>query len=308
MLSYRTDLALESVRNRNFSEDPENPENLKFSQFSKSRITQHVRGECFRITEIMIPDEDAGAPLGKPAGRYITLESEPLSGFSDQYEQMSLELAGEIRALLPETGGILVAGLGNASITPDALGVRVTEKVLATRHLQEELSAQDQDDFLRQLRPVSVIAGGVMGQTGIESAEFLKAVAGLVRPSAILAIDALACSDLGRLGTTIQIADTGIAPGSGVANPRKALNQENFGIPVIGIGVPTVIGLQAISENLQNSGESLENPAEIPEEFSGMMVTPRDVDRLISQSAYLLACGINLALQPNLTYTDVAGL
>ncbi|MDE5884211.1 MAG: GPR endopeptidase [Oscillospiraceae bacterium] len=285
MLGYRTDLALETVTGLQ----------------EKPRITEHHRGNYFQITEIVIPDEDAGRSLGKPAGRYITLESEPLSGFSDQYEQMAVELAGEIRELIPDDGGILVAGLGNANITPDALGVRVTEKILATRHLQKELTEQD-DDFLKQLRPVSVIAGGVMGQTGIESAEFLQVVAELVQPAAILAIDALACSDLERLGTTIQIADTGIAPGSGVANHRKALNQENFGVPVIGIGVPTVIGIRSIAETISETvSESL------PEAFSGMMVTPRDIDRLISQSAYILACGINLALHPDLKYTDVAG-
>ncbi|MDE6731012.1 MAG: GPR endopeptidase [Oscillospiraceae bacterium] len=296
MLGYRTDLALETVTGLQ----------------EKPRITEHHRGKYFQITEIIIPDDTAGRSLGKPAGRYITLESAPLSGFSDQYEQMAMELAGEIRALLPDdnnynnkynnNNSILVAGLGNANITPDALGVRVTEKILATRHLQKEL--QD-DDFLKQLRPVSVIAGGVLGQTGIESAEFLQAIAGLVKPAAILAIDALACSDLERLGTTIQIADTGIAPGSGVANHRKALNQENFGVPVIGIGVPTVIGIRSIAENLSENitGDCYQ----IPESFSGMMVTPRDVDRLISQSAYILACGINLALHPTLKYTDVAG-
>ena len=178
MLGYRTDLALETVTGLQ----------------EKPRITEHHRGKYFQITEIVIPDDTAGRSLGKPAGRYITLESAPLSGFSDQYEQMAMELAGEIRALLPDdnNNGILVAGLGNANITPDALGVRVTEKILATRHLQKELTEQD-DDFLKQLRPVSVIAGGVMGQTGIESAEFLQAIAGLVKPAAILAIEALAC-------------------------------------------------------------------------------------------------------------------
>lgn len=293
MLGYRTDLALESVRN--FSDHPETADNP-----GQSRLIQHTRGKYFQITEIRIPDEAAGRPLGKPPGRYITLETAPLSGFSDQYESMAQELAEEIRDLIPHDGGILVAGLGNANITPDALGVRVTEKILATRHLQKELTEQD-DDFLKHLRPVSVIAGGVMGQTGMESAEFLQAVTGLVKPTAMIAIDALACSELERLGTTIQIADTGIAPGSGVANHRKSLNQETFGIPVIGIGVPTVIGMQSIAEDI--AGDS----AGIPEVFSGMMVTPRDVDRLISQSAYLLACGINLALHPELTYTDVAG-
>lgn len=282
MLNYRTDLALESLTDLQ----------------DKKGITEHHRGNYFQITEIIIADDESGRPLGKGKGNYITLESEALSRFSDNYEQMAGELAEELRNLLPAEGSVLVAGLGNQNITPDALGPRATEKILATRHLQKEL-AQEDEDFLKNLRPVSVLAGGVLGQTGIESAELLKAVAEWIHPTAMIAIDALACSALERLGTTIQISDTGIAPGSGVANHRMALNSENFGIPVIAIGVPTVIGIRNIAEDITGQ-ESVRN---IPD----MMVTPRDVDRLITQASHLLACGINMALHPQMQYTDVAG-
>ncbi|MDE6707987.1 MAG: GPR endopeptidase [Oscillospiraceae bacterium] len=282
MLSYRTDLALENIA----------------SLQDKTGITEHHRGNYFNITEIIISDDESGKPLGKGKGTYITLETEMLSRFSDNYEQLARELAQELRNLLPETGSILVAGLGNKNITPDALGVRATEKILATRHLQKELTQED-EEFLKNLRSVSVVAGGVLGQTGIESAELLKAVVKLIQPEAMIVIDALACSALERLGTTIQISDTGIAPGSGVANHRMAINAENFGIPIIAIGVPTVIGIRNIAEDY--TGEVL------AEKLPDMMVTPRDIDRLIIQASHLLACGINMALHPQMQYTDVAG-
>ena len=282
-MQYRTDLALESLN----------------SVQMDSGITQKKRGQYFRITEINIEDDESGKPLNKGKGRYITLEGESLSRFSDDYEPMAEEFADELRQLLPEKGCILVAGLGNAEITPDALGVKTASKVLATRHLQRELE-KEEEEFLKSLRSVAVISGGVLGQTGMETAELLSAIVEKIQPSAVIAVDALACSSLERLGTTIQISDTGISPGSGVNNRRKALNMESMGIPVVAIGVPTVIGVQTIAEDLTG-----ENP--IPP-ISDMMVTPRDIDRLISQSAHLLACGINLALQPQMHYADVVGL
>ncbi len=282
-MQYRTDLALESLARTQVREG----------------ITEHKRGEHFSITEIRIADDASGRPLGKGKGRYITLEGQSLSRFSDHFEQMALEFAAELRPLLPESGGVLVAGLGNQDITPDALGPRVAAKVLATRHLRKELEAED-EAFLKDLRQVSVLAGGVLGQTGIETAELLLAVCDKIAPCAVVAVDALACSSLHRLGTTVQLSDTGIAPGSGVANHRMALTQENFGIPVIGVGVPTVIGMRTIAEDLTGQPPKLPAP--------DMMVTPRDVDRLISQAAHLVACGINLALHPQMDYADVCGL
>lgn len=282
-MQYRTDLALESLA----------------AVRKPSGITEHKRGEHFRITEIHIADDESGRPLGKGKGRYITLEGQALSRFSDDHGPMAQELAAELRPLLPDEGCVLVAGLGNMDITPDALGPRTTAKVLATRHLKQELADED-EAFLKDLRPVCVLAGGVLGQTGIETAELLQAVAERIKPSAVIAVDALACSSLERLGTTIQISDTGISPGSGVANHRAALNAETFGIPVIGIGVPTVIGMRTIAEDLTGK---LPLPTK-----QDMMVTPRDVDRLILQAAQLLACGINLALHPQMDYADVAAL
>lgn len=270
MLTYRTDLALESVSEL------------------QTGFTKYQRGTYFEITEIRITDTQAGKAFGRPKGRYITLTGESLSGFSAHYPEMTEEFAQELRNLLPETGLIFVAGLGNQQITPDALGVRVTEKIIATRHLQKAL-ASEEEEFLKQLRPVSTLAGGVLGQTGIESAELIQAVCEKIRPSAVIAVDALACTAPERLGRTIQLADTGISPGSGVSNHRTALNQETLGIPVIGIGVPTVINTRYLAEHAPD-----------------MTVAPRDIDRLIIQAAHLIGCGINLALQPDMTYADIA--
>ncbi|MBR7039147.1 MAG: GPR endopeptidase [Oscillospiraceae bacterium] len=282
-MDCRTDLALESLA----------------SVRTRRGITEHRRGKLFRTTEIVIEDDDAGRPLGRGRGRYITLESAPLAQFPDDHEAMARELAEEIAALLPPEGLVLVAGLGNTAITPDALGPRTASHVLATRHLRDALTDED-EPFLRTLRPVAVLAGGVLGQTGIESAELVGAVADRIRPAAVIAVDALACTALERLGTTVQLSDAGIAPGSGVANHRAALDAATLGVPVIAAGVPTVIGVRTLTEDL--TGRTPSPPRQ------DMMVTTRDIDRLIDQAARLLACGIDLALHPQLRYEDVVTL
>ena len=278
----RTDLALEQI---SADELPEG-------------VTVSSRGKAFDITEIVISDESCRETLGKGKGRYITLEGCSLSRFSDEYEDMAAELADELKKLIPE-GEVLVAGLGNRDITPDAIGPRTAEKVLATRHLRDELDCEEAD-FLSSLRRVSVIAGGVLGQTGIESAELLHAICAEIKPSAVIAADALACSDIKRLGTTIQICDSGISPGSGGSNARKELSYSKLGVPVIAIGVPTVVDMHTIVRSYTDSDISGDMP--------NMLVTPKDIDRLTERAAQLIAFGINLALHPSLSFEDVRGL
>ena len=280
-MDIRTDLALESI-----SAD-ELPESVHIS----------FRGKAFRITEIVIDDDSLIASIGKGKGRYITLEGERLSRFSGDYRLMAQELAQELSVLLPD-GDILVTGLGNNDITPDAIGPQTAAKILATRHISDQPDCFG--ELLTSLRPVSSFAGGVMGQTGIETAEIVRAIAAELRPAAIIAIDALACTDINRLGSTIQITDTGIFPGSGVSNRRKELSEKVFGIPVIAVGVPTVVDMHTIVKNL--TGKSING------ELPNMMVTPRDIDRLTERASQLLAFGINLALQPTLSFEDVRGL
>lgn len=282
-MEIRTDLALERVA----SVPP-----------IKHGIHQKNRGEAFRITEIIIDDDSHISELGKGKGRYITLEGSSLSKFSDDYEDMAQELAAELKSLVPD-GEILVVGLGNNDITPDALGPQVAAKVLATRHLRDELDS-DEEAFLTSLRRVSVFAGGVLGQTGIETAEIVRAICRELKPAGIIAVDALACSDISRLGTTIQLSDSGISPGSGVSNARKELSRKIFGIPVIAVGVPTVVDMHTIVRGYTGKDPDSQLP--------NMMVTPRDVDRLTERASQLIAFGINLALHPNLSFEDVRGL
>ncbi len=282
-METRTDLALERL--------------AAAPEFGEG-IHQIKRGRSFRITEIVIDDDSHLSTIGKGKGRYITLESSGLSRFSDDYEDMTAELAQELSELIP-AGDILVVGLGNNDITPDALGPQTAAKVLATRHLRDELDSTE-EEFLTSLRRVSVFAGGVLGQTGIETAELVKAVCRETSPAGIIVIDALACSDVSRLGTTIQISDSGISPGSGVSNARRELSQKLFGVPVIAVGVPTVVDMHTIVRSLAGKTQLSQLP--------NMMVTPRDVDRLIERSAQLIAFAINLALHPALSFEDVQGL
>lgn len=283
-MSIRTDLALERINN---------------GIPSQRGIHSLSRGEYFHITDIKIDSDHAGKAIGKPRGRYLTLETTALSRFSDKYQELTQEFARELSAFLPEKGCVLVTGLGNSAITPDALGPRCAGKILATRHLKSELQAGEAD-FFRALRPVSVLQSGVLGQTGIESAEMVSAVCRMTSPSAVIAIDALACSELSRLGTTIQMCDSGISPGSGVHNKRMELSEKTLGVPVIAIGVPTVVDLHTAAENLTGSVVSPDSP--------NMMVTPKDVDRLIDHASAMIATGINLALHKELTFADAESL
>lgn len=276
----RTDLAVECVT----------------GEVIKKGITRRIRGENFKITEICISDDESGAEIGKPAGRYVTLESSSLNGFGGDYNDMVHELADELSEFIP-SGHIMVAGLGNDGITPDALGVVTAENIIATRHLKSELQ---EDEFIRSLRPVSVLISGVIGKTGIETAEIIRSVTDKTLPSAIIAVDALACSDISRLGTTIQISNSGICPGSGVQNRRKELSLKTLGVPVIAIGVPTVVSMHTLIENLTDI---------VPDEsMPDMLVTPKEIDKIINHCSSVISMAINLALQKNLSFEDIEEL
>ena len=277
-MNIRTDLALESVN----------------ATKVRDGITKISRGKAFKVTEIKIAEDRHGVPIGKKKGRYITLEGALWDVFSESFRDMACELSEELSQLVPK-GPALVIGLGNNDITPDALGPQAASRVLATRHLREELGSED--EFLSGLRQVSVMASGVLGQTGIETAEIIEGLLEKLKPSCVIAVDALACSDISRLGTTIQLSDSGISPGSGVANKRKELSEATLGIPVIAAGVPTVVDMYTIVEGMTGRRAVTEVP--------NMMVTPRDVDRLIERSSALISMGINLALHPELSFEDV---
>ena len=264
-------------------------------------ITVRERGSAFRITEIVIDTDAHGAAIGRGRGRYLTLETADLHHTTPHLRGQAAELAEELRQFIPP-GAVLVAGLGNADITPDAIGPETAGRILATRHLRRELSEHAPDTaFLRELRQVSVLANGVLGQTGIETAELIAALRQTVAPACVIAIDALACSDLHRLGTTVQISDAGISPGSGVRNARAELSQRTLGVPVIAVGVPTVVDLHTVVQQAADGHADLQN---VP----NMMVTPRNIDELLHHAARLLALSLNLALHPQLSFEDADAL
>lgn len=275
----RTDLAVEEI-----------PEQLC------EGVTLHKRGKAFSVTEIIIDSDKSGESIGKRRGRYITMESGSIAGFPENFNEMAQELADELSSMLPE-GTVLVCGLGNSDITPDALGPQTASGILATRHFACEPEIAEQ---LHGFREVAVLSAGVLGQTGIETAELVNAICGKIHPCAVIAVDALACSDLSRLGTTVQLSDSGISPGSGVQNRRCELSEDTLGIPVLALGVPTVVDMHTIVESVTGAAP--------PESTPNLMVTPRDIDKLTQRAAKLLSAAINRCLQPQLSFEEIEGL
>ncbi len=230
------------------------------------------------ITDITVETENASKETGRRVGRYITADVGDIALGLSETDGAARVIAGEIKKLLNGRERVLVIGVGNTEITPDALGPRTADGVLATRHL----SAEFQKSTGLEFKSVAVLSPGVLGRTGIESAEVIRAVCDTVKPEAVIAVDALAAADVIRLGTTVQISNTGISPGSGVGNRRKELSEQTLGIPVIAVGIPTVTD----SGNLGGK--------------DGFLVTIRDIDLLISRASELLSHAINFALQPEI--------
>ena len=248
-----------------------------------------------KITRITVAGEKGEQIVGKPQGTYITIEVPPFSDESAADDTRRSAVTVELNRILPKEGPILVAGLGNADITPDALGPKTVEGILATRHISKELA---RSLGLGELRPVSVISPGVLGKTGIETAEIIKGVVGEVNPSAVIVIDALASRRLSRLGCTVQIADTGITPGSGVGNARSEITKDSLGVPVIAMGVPTVVDAATLANDLLGGEENGQTDLVGQTE---MMVTPKEIDTVITHAADLVALSINCALHPHIS-------
>lgn len=264
-------------------------------------ITQHrTEQDGVRVTTVTVEDSASAQQLGKPVGTYITIEptdfQKPPQDFAKEVEL----IAKQLQTLLPDKlCSALIVGLGNEQITPDALGPRAVKYALVTRHLPlDSLSGTG----LEGLISVSAAAPGVLGQTGIESAELVSSLCRETMPDVVIAIDALASKSLSRLGKTIQLSDTGISPGSGVMNARKALNRESLGVPVIAVGVPTVVDLQTIASDYAGEPVPLSNTLE------NLFVTPRGIDLLIEHAAKVAAFAINKALNPVLEIDEIAGL
>ena len=245
------------------------------------------------VTRLHIRTDRAARALGKPQGAYITVEVPPLTDNEETLGKAAGLVANELTALLPAEGSVLVVGLGNRAITPDALGPESADMVLATRHIGGQFA---RSVVLDDLRPTAVLTPGFLGQTGTESGEIVRGVCTVVHPVAVVVVDALAARSVARLGCTVQLCDTGIAPGSGVGNNRQPLNAETLGVPVIGMGVPTVVDAATIAREFSDRGE--EAPDLTPR-GAQMMVTPREVDVMIHRAARLVAMAINGALQPD---------
>ena len=251
----------------------------------------------YEVTTVDILDDTGSEILCKPKGKYITVElGELIARKNGAFESGAMVLAKKLREVLPqdENTVFLVVGLGNRNITPDVIGPRVSEMVLATRHLVME----DGEDF-PFFKNVSVISPGVLGTTGIESADIIVSLSGKINAGCIIAVDALYSASLDRLCRTVQISDSGIVPGSGVGNARSELSRGTIGIPVIGIGVPTVTSVMSAAEELFGT--------QIPQGDgkADLFVTPRDIDVRSEDISKLIAYGINLAIHKGLTVSDI---
>ena len=287
-MDLRTDLALE--KSEAFGSVL--PDGVECETVGVGSLTMH---------RIRVLNDAGAAALGKPVGRYITIETPPFKRNAVLPDEDVTAIADELRALLPKEGTVLVAGLGNEQITPDALGPKCSALVLATRHIGRELAASA---GLGDLRPVVNLIPGVLGRTGVETGELLRGAADRIRPAAVVTVDALAARRLSRLGNTIQIADTGVSPGSGVGNARAALTEETLGVPVIALGVPTVVDAATLVQDLTN--EPPDSP--LQREGADMMITPREIDLVIDRAARTLALAVNRALQPHLSAEDIRQL
>ncbi|WP_215829818.1 GPR endopeptidase [Pelorhabdus rhamnosifermentans] len=311
----QTDLAVEA--RENIVEQTSAP-------ISGLHVENDENDEDVTITRVTIDSDQAQQMVGKPKGIYVTVEAPglrykntPLSAKVMNY--VAQELAKLLHVSSDAT--ILIVGLGNWNVTPDALGPRTIDKIVVTRHLDDLLSPE----LKGGVRRVCALAPGVLGLTGMETAEIIKGVVAEVKPQTVIAIDALAAASSSRVVTTIQLSTTGIHPGSGVGNKRFGLTEDSLGVPVIAIGVPTVVHASTIAMDtihiLQEHAafaryfKSLETLSDqdqqkvirqvLPDILGDMMVTPKEVDRMIDDIAVVVAGGINQALHPNIDYENI---
>ena len=291
MLKRRTDLALEAAQL--WQESAGEAGTLPGVESEESTR------EGYPVTTVRIRDEAGARALGKPVGRYVTLTLDGLARREEgAFGRAARAVAGELAGLLegvPAGGLALVVGLGNRAITPDALGPKVHDHTLVTRHLVEGCP-----EHFGGFRPVAALSAGVLGTTGMESGELVQAVCRRLEPACVVAVDALASRSLKRLCRTVQLSDTGIAPGSGVGNHRAALDRASLGVPVLAVGVPTVVDGATLAADLLGT-------AELPPLGEGrdLLVSPKDIDSQVSDLAKVIGYGIGLALHPGLRVEDL---
>lgn len=319
MFKYRTDLAVESKAL--YRED-------KQIEVKGVEVEKLDYGSSVDVTRVVIKDDHGSEAMGRPIGEYITLECRALkSADADLKDEVSKVLAKELRKLLPEISeNTLVVGLGNWDVTPDALGPKVVSKILVTRHFFKMYNKDTDDD----MACVSAISPGVMGVTGIETSDIIKGIVEKSHPSLVIAVDALASRKMERVSTTIQLTTTGISPGSGVGNARNALNQDALGVPVLAIGVPTVVDAATMTNdiismviksvkkeanadiNIMGALEGMdenEKYALIKEVLdpygANVIVTTKEIDKTIADISQIIANALNIALHPGIDLKDV---
>lgn len=274
---------------------------------------EHVSGVDFKtysengleISRLTVKNQKAKQELGKEIGTYITIELPSLTDNFTETDERLKTIGLEIRRLLPVNGLLLVVGLGNTEITPDSLGPKTSSRVLATRHITGEIARATRLD---KLRPVAVMQTGVTGQTGIETGEYILSIVKRIRPNAVVAIDALASRRLERLGCTLQISDTGISPGAGVGNHRTKITKETIGVPVIAIGVPTVVDVQTFASDLVGDNSKLSESSKIEPNGRQMIITPREIDLLTERASRLIGFALNAAMQNEFELSDLVSL
>ena len=290
MTQIRTDLALEAAENLQAG----GPAAGKLSGV----VTRTEQRQGVSVTEVRILDETGARALGKPVGRYVTMELE-----EQPFSQQAACLASLLAELLPR-GPVLTAGIGNRDMTCDAIGPTAVDHLLVTRHLVRS----GQEPF-RGMGELSALCTEVLGRTGMETCELIRAAAGAVRPAAVIAVDALAARSTRRLNRTIQITNTGIQPGSGVGNHRNALTEETLGVPVIAIGIPTVVDAATIVgdalEKLMSGEKEFDAVKYMGQhrmafaELNNMYMTGKDIDSVIKRVSYTVSEGINIAMEKN---------
>lgn len=300
MFEIRTDLAVETSEKRSDGKE-----------ISGLLVEKEKRGEDITITKVRIETQKAAKTMGKPRGTYISIEADQMMEEDNDYHREISEIFSEqLKNFLPkqyQKKKILVIGLGNREVTPDALGPKVIDQLFITRHLLEEFGKYMVE--LEECCSISGIVPGVMAQTGMETVEILQGVVAQTKPDIVIAVDALAARSIKRLNRTIQITDTGIIPGSGVGNYRNAITKEHLGIPVIAVGIPTVVDAATIVADfctgLMENKQELEEMEEtvrgmIPPKLNAMYVTSKDIDEAVNRLSYTISEGLNMTFVPKM--------
>ena len=319
MISIRTDLAIEAKQ----AYTEENKREL-----DGVRVDEEQEGEI-NVTTVTIESDEAGKELGKPKGHYITIDFPEFTHYDGESMNDLSVVVGKVLKKLANVDKdklVLVVGLGNWNVTPDALGPKVVEKIMVTRHIKELMPDALED----HVRAVCALAPGVLGITGIETGEIVKAVVEKVKPDLVICIDALGSRKLDRVNRTIQIGDTGISPGAGVGNHRMQINEKSLGVKVLAVGVPTVVDAATVANDtidlflddliskvdkgkdfysmLKNVDKNEKQMLirEILHPFIGeLIVTPKDIDTIIESLAKIIADGINIAIQPEMEMDEI---